>query len=478
MLSRTLRRSSFTPAAVAMVLAFAALGGTAARARAQQPDPAAAAPAPLPFVLPCDGYRSGLRGRGNFGVLVTGRDSPFAGSHHLAEDVWLPAGTEVRSVADGVVRYSDFSPSWKDAAGRMHWNLGNVIVIEHTLKRSIDGLDAVCSLYVHLAADRRVATGDVVRRGQVLGRIGKDRSEENGLYPAHLHFGLHREPYLQIPPRVAARTRDHGAHDRPRDGRGPAAARRDRDPPARRDHRARAGEGRRCQLPALVARRQHRTGQEASRHHGLVSGLRQPRRRRRMAVSVAVDRSARCARANEVSAPCHALRGGGARIDYDRAQEVRALKWVTRRGIRVNRAATAWLIRRFVDPAAEFLFVDPGEVARVQADQGAIGFDAPGARYPHDDANHRCSFEALAREHRPHDPALAALARIVHGADFAREVGLTPESAGLRAISEGFPLVTADDHDTVAKASFLYDALYAALASRNGDQPPTRVGRT
>src|SRR5262249_31637880 len=106
------------------------------------------------------------------------------------------------------------------------------------------------------------------------------------------------------------------------------------------------------------------------------------------------------------------------------------MQWVTRRGIRVNRTATAWLIRRFVDPAAEFVFVEPGEVARVQAD-GAIGFDAPGARYPHDDERHRCSFEALAAEHRPHDAALQELARIVHGADFAREVALTPESAGL-----------------------------------------------
>jgi hypothetical protein len=144
------------------------------------------------------------------------------------------------------------------------------------------------------------------------------------------------------------------------------------------------------------------------------------------------------------------------------------VKWVTRRGIRVNRAATAWLIRRFVDPGAEFLFVDAADVAGVQAGARATGFDAPGARYPHDDARHRCSFEALAEEHRPHDRALQELARIVHGADFAAEVGATPESAGLRAISEGFPLVAADDHDTVQKAAFLYDALYAALARRFG----------
>ena len=152
------------------------------------------------------------------------------------------------------------------------------------------------------------------------------------------------------------------------------------------------------------------------------------------------------------------------------------MKWVTRRGIRVNRAATAWLVRRFVDAQAQFVFVDDAEVAPVQTGERAIGFDAPGARYPHDDDRHRCSFEALVQEHRPHDRALQELARIVHGADFAREVAMTPESAGLRAISEGFPLVCADDHETVQKAGFLYDALYAALASRLGQEPDGEHG--
>jgi hypothetical protein len=141
------------------------------------------------------------------------------------------------------------------------------------------------------------------------------------------------------------------------------------------------------------------------------------------------------------------------------------VKWVTRREIRVNRTATAWLVQRFVDPDATFGFVEPERVAAAQA-EGAIGFDAPGARYPHRDGDGRCSFEALAREHRPADGALAELARIVHGADFADATDLTPESAGLRAISRGFPLVAKDDHETVARAGFLYDALYAALRER------------
>src|SRR3989442_836308 len=76
----------------------------------------APAPEPAPrFQLPCDGYVGALRGAGNFGVLIPADGSPFGGTWHLAEDVWLPAGTEVRSIAAGVVRYSDFSPSWTDA---------------------------------------------------------------------------------------------------------------------------------------------------------------------------------------------------------------------------------------------------------------------------------------------------------------------------------------------------------------------------
>jgi len=75
------------------------------------------------------------------------------------------------------------------------------------------------------------------------------------------------------------------------------------------------------------------------------------------------------------------------------------MKWVTRKRIHVNRAATAWLIRRFLDPAAEILFVEPDEVATLQDRENAIGFDAAGARSPHQDARGRCSFEQLVDEH-------------------------------------------------------------------------------
>lgn len=128
--------------------------------------------------------------------------------------------------------------------------------------------------------------------------------------------------------------------------------------------------------------------------------------------------------------------------------------------------ATAWLIRRFIDPQAVFLFVEPHEVADVQRREDARGFDAPGATYPHKDDKGRCSFEALVEESCPEDTVLREIARIVRGADFPDEISLAPESAGLRAISHGFPLVAKDDHEIVEKGAFLYDSLYAALQGK------------
>jgi hypothetical protein len=145
------------------------------------------------------------------------------------------------------------------------------------------------------------------------------------------------------------------------------------------------------------------------------------------------------------------------------------MKWVTRKNIRVNRVASAWLIRRFIDPQAEFIFVEPAEVAAAQMNESAIGFDAPGATYPHKDDHGRCSFEALVEAHCADDPVLKRIAAIVRGADFSDEIGLTKESPGIRTISHGFPLITADDHETLAKASFLYDALYASLLTASSE---------
>lgn len=139
------------------------------------------------------------------------------------------------------------------------------------------------------------------------------------------------------------------------------------------------------------------------------------------------------------------------------------MKWVTRKRIHVNRTATGWLIRRFLDREAEILFVEPEQVAGIQQCEGAVGFDAPGATYPHVDERGRCSFEALADERLSKDAALQRLARIVHGADFPAEMGITAESPGLWAISQGFTEVGKDDAEILDRASFLYDSLYAHL---------------
>jgi len=145
------------------------------------------------------------------------------------------------------------------------------------------------------------------------------------------------------------------------------------------------------------------------------------------------------------------------------------MKWVTRQRIQVNRTATCWLIRRFIEPKAKFLFVAPDNVASVQARTGATGFDAPGATYPHEDAQGLCSFAALVRERLANDPVLVEMARIVQAADIKGELNNHPAAFGLQLISRGFPLLTKNDHETAERAAFIYDALYASIKQ---DQAP------
>ena len=135
------------------------------------------------------------------------------------------------------------------------------------------------------------------------------------------------------------------------------------------------------------------------------------------------------------------------------------MKWVTRARPKVDRVACPWLIRRFVDPKAEFLFVPADEVMKVGEREGAVPFDVTGAELGHHGAE--CSFDAILRKFKLADPALQRLARIVRGADTAAK-DLTPESRGLEAIAEGFRhLGFKDDHALVAAESVVYDALYA-----------------
>jgi len=145
------------------------------------------------------------------------------------------------------------------------------------------------------------------------------------------------------------------------------------------------------------------------------------------------------------------------------------MKWITREGIRVNRTATCWLIRRFLDPEAEFIFVSADEVAALQEEGGATGFDAPGATYPHQNAHGLCSFAGLVRERLAHDSALLEMARIVQAADIKGKLDEHPAARGLQLISRGFPLVTMNDHETAERAAFVYDALYASIKE---DQAP------
>ncbi len=133
------------------------------------------------------------------------------------------------------------------------------------------------------------------------------------------------------------------------------------------------------------------------------------------------------------------------------------MKWVTREKARVDRIACPWLITRFVDKEAEFLFVPPGEVMRVAEREQAVPYDVPGVELGHN--GERCSFDAFVETYKLTDPALQALARIVRGADTSARQ-LTPESAGLYAIASGFQAIAKDDHDNMARQFPAYDALY------------------
>ena len=134
------------------------------------------------------------------------------------------------------------------------------------------------------------------------------------------------------------------------------------------------------------------------------------------------------------------------------------MQWITRARPKIDRIACPWLIRRFIDPDAEFLFVPPDDVVRIAGETGAIPFDVEGVELSHDGP--LCSFDALLRKYELHDPALDELAVIVRGADTAR-LDLAPQAAGLLAISLGLSHNFRDDHEQLAHGMVIYDALYA-----------------
>ncbi len=135
------------------------------------------------------------------------------------------------------------------------------------------------------------------------------------------------------------------------------------------------------------------------------------------------------------------------------------MKWVTRERPKTDRIACPWLIKNFIDPDAEFLYVPADQVLDVAESEAAHSYDAPGAEYTHRDG--LCSFEVLLEDYSVDDPALARLARIVHGADVAEDRDVTPQSLGLLAVAEGFHLLNLGDHRQLELSLPVYDALYA-----------------
>lgn len=138
------------------------------------------------------------------------------------------------------------------------------------------------------------------------------------------------------------------------------------------------------------------------------------------------------------------------------------MKWITREKVKVDRVACPWLIQRFIDADAQFFFAPEDQVLKLAAREEAVPFDMPHnpeLKFTHH--NGMCTFEVLLREFDLKDPALARLAKIVRGADIRGEEHTVPESAGLKAIAEGFHALPITDQQRLAYGFPVYEALYA-----------------
>lgn len=142
------------------------------------------------------------------------------------------------------------------------------------------------------------------------------------------------------------------------------------------------------------------------------------------------------------------------------------MKWVTRENAKVDRIACPWLIRRFIDPDARFLYVPADEVMAVAEREGAIPYDVPGVEFGHVDG--RCSFESIMLKYNlAGDPALVELAKIVHAADVPEDIDTAPEGRGLKAVAHGFSLLFGkEDAKKIELETPMYDALYAWCRKR------------
>ncbi len=133
--------------------------------------------------------------------------------------------------------------------------------------------------------------------------------------------------------------------------------------------------------------------------------------------------------------------------------------WITRSHVHVDRVACPWLITRFIDSDAEFLFVPPSQIGKVVEDTGWIPFDSPNVELGHHEG--RCSFESILLNYELSDPALLRLAEIVHAADISKDIDKDPIARGLEAIATGFSLRFPQDTDNLEHQFEVYDALYA-----------------
>jgi hypothetical protein len=135
------------------------------------------------------------------------------------------------------------------------------------------------------------------------------------------------------------------------------------------------------------------------------------------------------------------------------------MKWVTRSHVHVDRVACPWLIKRFIDNDAEFLFVPANQIEKVAKDECAIPFDAPGVELGHKDGY--CSFESIIVKYGLNEPGLLRLAKIVHSADVSEDIDKDPIARGLEAIAKGYSLRFPEDEENLAHQFEVYDGLYA-----------------
>jgi hypothetical protein len=135
------------------------------------------------------------------------------------------------------------------------------------------------------------------------------------------------------------------------------------------------------------------------------------------------------------------------------------MKWITRSHVHVDRVACPWLITRFIDNQASFMFTAAKNISDSARETGAVPFDVPGVELGHSEG--RCSFESIMKKYDLNDPALVRMAQIIHSADVAEDIEKDPVARGLEAIAQGYSIRYPKDEENLAHQFEVYDALYA-----------------